>query len=255
MTKLPSAFLKAPIAHRALHDVAAGRPENARSSIQAALDAGYGIELDVQLTKDGVAMVFHDYDMERLTGTKGAIQTKTAADLTALSLLGSGEPIPTLTQALAQIAGQVPLLLELKDQDGIMGANVGRLEKSVAADLDGYSGDVAIMSFNPHSVRIMSGLCPDVPRGLTTAAFHAADWPLLPKGTRERLAVMPDYVPNKCSFVSHDASDLDSPHVAEIRRRGGNVLCWTIKSAEAEAQARKVADNVTFEGYPAAIPA
>lgn len=255
MTKLPAAFLKAPIAHRALHDVENGRPENAPSSIRAAMDAGYGIEIDLQLSKDGVAMVFHDYDMERLTGVKGAVQTRTAAELQQVKLLGSDETIPTLEEVLELVAGRVPLLIELKDQDGIMGANTGRLEKATAAALKGCDGPVALMSFNPHSVRLMSGLLPEVPRGLTTSAFSADKWPLLPKGTRDRLRGIPDYAPNKCSFISHEANDLGAERVQDLKRRGAHILCWTIKSAAHEAEVRKVAENVTFEGYDAAIPA
>ncbi|CUH85198.1 glycerophosphodiester phosphodiesterase family protein [Thalassovita mediterranea] len=255
MTKLPAAFLKAPIAHRALHDVTAGRAENSPAAIQAAIDAGYGIEIDLQLSKDGEAMVFHDYDMERLAGVKGVVQTRTAAELSQIQLLGGTDRIPTLSQVLDQVAGQVPLLIEVKDQDGQMGANVGRLEAATAKALEGYQGDVALMSFNPNSVRVLSGLCPDRARGLTTAAYNVTEWPMLPKGTREKLARIPDYDAAKCSFISHDARDLNSARVAELKQRGAHVLCWTITSAAAEAEARKVAENVTFEGYLAAQPA
>jgi glycerophosphoryl diester phosphodiesterase len=253
MTKLPAAFLQAPIAHRALHDVTAGRAENSPAAIQAAMDAGYGIEIDLQLSKDGEAMVFHDYDLERLAGVKGAIQTRTAAELTQIQLLGGSDRIPTLSQVLDQVAGRVPLLIEVKDQDGQMGANVGRLERATAKALEGYQGDIALMSFNPNSVRILSGLCPDRARGLTTAAYDE-DWAILPKGTREKLARIGDYDAAKCSFISHDARDLNNPRVAELKRRGAGILCWTIKSANEEAEARKVAENVTFEGYMAAHP-
>jgi glycerophosphoryl diester phosphodiesterase len=255
MTQLPAAFLKAPIAHRGLHDIHAGRPENSPASFEAAIEAGYGIEIDLQLSKDGVAMVFHDYDMERLTGVKGAIQTRTADDLQQVQLLGGSDTIPTLRTVLDQVAGRVPLLIELKDQDGLMGANVGRLEQATAPAQDGYQGDVALMSFNPHSVRLLSGLCPERARGMTTAAFGADNWPLLPKGTRDRLAKIPDYVANKCSFISHEAADLASERVAELRQRGAHVLCWTIKSAAQEETARKLAENITFEGYAPALPA
>lgn len=255
MIQLSEAFLKAPIAHRGLHDVSAGLPENSRVAFEAAIAAGYGIELDLQLSKDGIAMVFHDYDMGRLTGQQGAVQTRTAAELQEITLLGGEETIPTLTEILALVAGRVPLLIELKDQDGLMGANIGRLEKATAEALAGYEGEVALMSFNPHSVRVMSGLCPDRARGLTTAAFGADKWPLLPKGTRDRLARIPDYEANKCSFISHEADDLDADRVQDLKRRGAHILCWTIKSQAEETAARQVAHNVTFESYPAQIPA
>ena len=122
---LPPSFLAAPIAHRALHDRAAGRPENSVEAIEAAIAAGYGIEIDLQLSADGRAMVFHDYDLARLTGEKGAIQRRSASELGAIRLLGGVTGIPTLPQVLDLVAGRVPLLIELKDQDGALGAAVG----------------------------------------------------------------------------------------------------------------------------------
>ena len=131
---LPDAFLGPPIAHRALHDVSAGRPENSLSAVQAAIAVGYGIEIDLQLTADGAAMVFHDYGLKRLTGRDGTVRQRTAADLSAIPLAGGdGETIPTLAEVLDRVAGQVPLLIELKDQDGAMGDRIGPLEAATAA--------------------------------------------------------------------------------------------------------------------------
>ena len=255
MSRLPDAFLKAPIAHRALHDLSAGRPENSPAAIAAACDAGYGIEIDLQLSSDGQAMVFHDYDLKRLTAETGPVRQRSAAELGQIRLKGGSDTIPTLRQVLDQVAGRVPLLIEIKDQDGAMGAAVGALEAATAAALEGYAGPVAVMSFNPHSMIAMAGLAPDVPRGLTTCDYTAKDWPLLPEGTRARLRGIPDYDPAKACFISHQASDLAAPRVAALKAQGAAILCWTIRSPEAEAAARRIAQNVTFEGYPAAIPA
>ena len=255
MSRLPDAFLKAPIAHRALHDLSAGRPENSPAAIEAACTAGYGIEIDLQLSSDGVAMVFHDYDLKRLTDAVGPIRQRSAAELGQITLKGGTDTIPTLEQVLTQVAGRVPLLIEIKDQDGAMGGSVGALEAATARALQTYQGVVAVMSFNPHSMIAMAGLAPEIPRGLTTCAYTAEDWPLLPAATRARLRDFPDYDAARASFISHDASDLDAPRVADLKARGAAILCWTIRSAEAEASARRVAQNVTFEGYAAAIPA
>ncbi|MBR9652916.1 glycerophosphodiester phosphodiesterase family protein [Thalassovita aquimarina] len=254
MTRLPDIFLQRPIAHRALHDIEQGRPENSPAAIRAAIDAGYGIEIDLQLSADGQAMVFHDYDLERLTGEKGPIQRRSAAVLNQIPLLGGSNTVPTLAQVLDQVAGKAPLLIEIKDQDGQMGANIGKLEEATAAALQDYEGPVALMSFNPNSVQKMAGLCPDIPRGLTTSAYRPEDWLLLPNGTRDRLREIPDYDALDCCFISHEADDLDRPRVADLKRRGAGVLCWTIRSPEAEAEARKIAHNITFEGYLAEIP-
>ncbi len=252
---LPVAFLRAPIAHRALHDRDAGRPENSRAAIRAAADAGYGIEIDVQPSKDGVPMVFHDYHLRRLTGEPGAVRGLTASGLAALRLTGGDEGVPTLAEALALVAGRVPVLVEIKDQDGDMGHNVGLLERAVAPILSAYRGPVAVMSFNPHSMAVLAGAAPDVPRGLITGSYAPDDWPLLSARTRDVLRGIPDFDEVGACFISHEAGDLSRPRVSELRARGAAILCWTIRSPEAEAAARRHAHNITFEGYRAEIPA
>ena len=245
---LPSSFAQVPFAHRALHDVKNGRPENSRAAILAAIQAGYGIEIDVQLSSDGEAMVFHDYHLERLTEQQGAVQLFTSADLKNTPLRGNDEGIPDLAEVLKIVAGQIPVLIELKDQDGGMGPNVGRLERATADAISGYDGDIAVMSFNPHSVALMQTLCPTVPRGLTTSAYRPNEWPLSDE-TCARLREIPDYGRVGASFISHEVNDLDRGRVAELKKSGAVVCCWTVTSAAQEEQARRVADNITFEGY------
>lgn len=252
---LPGAFLTAPIAHRALHDRAQGRPENSRAAVRAAVAAGYGIEIDIQPSSDMVPMVFHDYDLRRLTGESGRIRARTAADLRSIRLTDGDEGIPTLAEILAIVDGQVPLLIEVKDQDGAMGEAVGPLEAAVAKDLATYRGPVALMSFNPHSVAALARHAPALPRGITTSAYRPQDWPLLPATTCDRLRDIPDVDRTGASFISHEAADLDRPRVLALKAQGVAVLCWTIRSPQAEADARRIAENVTFESYPSPIPA
>jgi glycerophosphoryl diester phosphodiesterase len=248
---LPGVFRTIPFAHRGYHDRAQGRIENSLAAAKAAIDAGYGIECDVQLTADGQAVVFHDYDMKRLTGLSGAIQSRTLAEARKIKLSGSDQVIPSLQDLLDLVAGRVPLLIEVKDQDGAMGPNVGPLEAATTKALTGYKGPVALMAFNPHSVAECARLAPDIPRGLTTSAYLAKDWGLLPATVRERLRDIPDYDRVGASFISHESKDLNRPRVADLKAQGAAILCWTIRSPEAEAEARMVAHNVTFEGYAA----
>lgn len=251
---LPPIFARVPFAHRALHDVTDGRPENSRAAIRAAIASGYGIEIDVQLSSDGAAMVFHDYDLGRLAQAKGAVRLQSADALRAIPLRGGNEGIPDLAEVLNLIAGQVPLLIELKDQDGAMGPNVGPLERATAQALEGYKGDVAVMSFNPHSVAAMQELCPDIPRGITTSAYRMDEWPLS-AAVCDRLRDIPDYARVGARFISHEFDDLDRPRVAELKQAGAMICCWTVCSIEDEALARRVADTITFDGYRAALPA
>ena len=251
---LPDSFRAAPIAHRALHDKARGLPENSLAAMRAAIAAGYGIECDIQPSRDGVPMVFHDYDLARLTGETGPVAQRSAAELGRIRLTGSDETIPTLADVLALVAGQVPLLIEIKDQDGALGPDVGALEAEVARTLAPYPGAVAVMSFNPHSVAAMAELAPRIARGLTTCAYAADDWPLVKPARREELARIPDFDRVGAGFISHDVTDLTAAPVATLVARGVPVLCWTVRSQEQETKAREVAVNVTFEGYRAAIP-
>lgn len=246
---LPPAFLHSAITHRALHDRSHGRIENSPAAIRAAIAHGYAIEIDLQLSSDGIAMVFHDETLERLTAETGPVATRTAAELGTIRLKGSSDCIPTLPQILALVAGQVPLLIEIKDQSLVMGPTDGRLEAATAAALKDYKGDVAVMSFNPACIYRMARLAPQLPRGLTTAAYDAESWHPMPEELCRHFRAIPDYDATGSSFISHEASDLARPRVAELKAQGAAILTWTIRSAMEEATARTVADNVTFEGY------
>ena len=252
---LPPAFLAQPLAHRALHDRKARRPENSPAAVRAAIAAGYGIEIDLQLSSDGVAMVFHDEVLDRLTAARGLVNARTAGELGQITLTDADDGIPTLTQILDLIAGRAPLLIELKDQTLTMTQTDGRLEQATATALGGYSGDVAVMSFNPHSVAHMARLSPQLPRGLTTSAYDPTDWAPLAPATCAHLRMIPDYDRTDSSFISHEAADLRRHRVSALKSQGAAILCWTIRSPGAEAQARTIADNITFEGYSAPFPA
>ena len=255
MSKLHPDFLRLPIAHRALHDLDEGRPENSLSAIRAAVAAGYAIEIDLQPSADGVAMVFHDYQLDRLTGEKGALRLHDAADLGRIALSGSnaGDVIPTLAEVLDIVAGQVPLLIEIKDQDGALGPDVGELGRATAKALKGYKGPVAVMSFNPHAIADFAPYAPDVTIGLTTGRFSPTNW-LVAKARLSKLAEIPDFERLGASFISHRAEALDNARVGALKAAGVPILSWTTRSHKADKAARKIADNVTFEGYLPPIP-
>lgn len=252
---LPADFLAAPIAHRGLHDKTRGVIENSLSAVRAALAHGYGIEMDLQLSRDGVAMVFHDDTLDRLTEETGPLRDRSAAELGRIRLKGSQDTIPTFAQVLAEVAGRVPLLVEIKDQSLVMSDTDGRLEAAAASDAADYPGPLAFMSFNPHSVAHLARLAPQIPRGLTTCGYDLAEWAPMTEAMAIPLRAIADYDRTEASFISHDATDLARPRVAALKAQGAHVLCWTIRSPQAEAEARRIAENVTFEGYLAAHPA
>jgi len=251
MISLPSSFLTIPIAHRGLHDAASGRVENSPSAITAAINSGYGIEIDVQLSKDGAAIVFHDYHLNRLTAHSGTVVEKSQRELSQVILAGSQDTIPTLNQMLALIAGQVPLLIEIKDQDGDLGNNVGELEAAVADALQSYKGHIAVMSFNPNAVAVFAKLQPQTPVGLVTDSFSAEDWPTLSACIREHLSEISDFDRTGACFISHNQARLRDRAVIRLKTRGVPILCWTVRSPDAEVTARKIANNITFEAYQA----
>ncbi len=252
---LPETMLTTPLAHRGYHDAARRRPENALSAFQAAVTAGYGIELDVQVTADGHAVVFHDDTLDRLTDRPGPVAALTAAELGRIALRDSDDRIPTLAQVLALVGGRVPLLIEMKDRLDDMAPSDGRLASAVAVLLTGYAGPAAVMSYNPHAVADIARFMPHIPRGLTTDDYDAVEYARLPAARRDHLRDIADYDRVGASFVSHKASDLGRPRVAALKRQGAAILCWTIRSHLEEAKARRIADNITFEGYAAVIPA
>ncbi|WP_406735613.1 glycerophosphodiester phosphodiesterase family protein [Thioclava sp. GXIMD4215] len=248
-------FLSLPIAHRAFHDRTKGRPENSLAAIRAAIAAGYGIEIDLQLSADGVAMVFHDYSLDRLTDATGPLHARSAAELQAICLRDADEGIPTFAEVLDLVAGQVPLLVEIKNQDDPDGAGLGPLEQAAAEALARYQGPVAVMGFNPASIALFHAAAPAVAVGLTTyAEWSAEDFPTLSEDQRVRLRGIADYDRVGACFISHHWKDLGMARVAALKAEGAHILCWTIRSGAEEAKAREIAENVTFEGYASALP-
>jgi glycerophosphoryl diester phosphodiesterase len=250
---LPEPLLRIPIAHRGLHDRGRGIVENSRAAALAAIEAGYAIECDIQRAACGEAMVFHDDALPRLTAAPGIVADYSAAALRRVLLNGTEESVPTLPEFLSLVAGRAPLLLEIKDQTGVLGPDVGPLEERVAECLSTYEGPVAVMSFNPHSVAAMAEFAPALPRGLTSCAFSDGEW-ALPDYRRAELANLSDADRVGASFVSHDCRNLDNPALARLSSAGLAILSWTIRSPDQEARARKVAANITFEGYLPDIP-
>lgn len=241
---LDPAFLARPIAHRGLHGDA---PENTLAAFEAAISKGYGIELDIQAAADGTPMVFHDENLMRLAGHDGDIRDLTPDQIAALDI--NGNPIPTLTQTIKLIDGQAPLLIEIKDQSGDLPNDNSTLPERIAEDLRDYRGPVAVMSFNPHYIAQLAQTAPHLCVGLVTCGFDDRHWPNLTPSRRRALANLADFDSSGASFVSHDVHDLNNSALRRLADRDIPILCWTVRSPKAEALARQLADNITFEGY------
>lgn len=223
-----------PFAHRGLHG--GGLVENSGGAIAAALAAGYGVELDVQLSADGDAMVFHDYELDRLTGERGPVLRRTAAELAAIRYSAADEAMPRLSEALRAIAGRRPLLIELKSRE----RRVEPLCRAVARALDGYSGPVGAMSFNPEVGAWFARHAPDVLRGLVVTEQGK-------KGLRGRIERWLFLWRARADFLACDVRDLPSRFAARARARGLPVYAWTVRTDSDRARAAAHADQIIFE--------
>ena len=222
-----------PFAHRGLHGE--GRTENGLSAFDAALEAGFGIECDVQATRDGAPAVVHDADLKRLTGRARTVAALVPDDL-KLSRLADGSTIPMLDELLARIAGRVPLLIEVKMPDSFD----ERLCERTAAALAGYGGPVGAMSFDPRVPRWFAANAPAIPRGLVASSEGRA-------GRLTRLRHLAAIRLARPDFLAWDIRDLPDPIPAAARRRGLAVFTWTVRTADERARAAVHADQPIFE--------
>ena len=148
------------IAHRGLFDNERGYPENSLPAFERAVDYGYGIELDVQYTKDRELVVFYDDDLFRMCGVKRKVKDCTFEELQRYPLLKSGEPIPLFTDVLDIIDGKVPLIVEIKTADSWLETTEG-----TAKILDGYKGCCCVESFHPLVLAWLKKNRPETIRG------------------------------------------------------------------------------------------
>ena len=137
-------FLGVLYAHRGLHDNQSDAPENSMNAFRKAIEAGYGIELDVQLSKDEVPVVFHDYTLKRICGVEGKVSDYTYEELQQFSLCNTDQKIPRFADFLSLVDGKVPLIIEYKIPGGL--TQVCPLADQL---LQSYKGVYCIESFNP----------------------------------------------------------------------------------------------------------
>lgn len=223
-----------PFAHRGLHG--ADIVENCRAAFEAAIAAGHGIELDVQASRDGEAIVFHDYDLERLTGQIGRVRDRSAAELQRIALAGTGETIPSLIDIVHLIESRVPLLIEVKAP----GRRVGALCESVLQAVRDYRGYMAVMSFNPEVGRWFWRNGRGISRGLVVTEHGRGR---VHGGVERRLSLWRA----RPHFLAYDVRDLPSRFAREQRARGLPVLTWTVRGAGQRAVAAAEADQIIYE--------
>ena len=232
-----------PVAHRGLHGN--GIPENSVPAFLKAIEAGYAIETDVRLSKDGVPVVFHDDTLVRMTGRNGRVESLTAEQLKTLSLQNTAERIPLFSEFLELLGGKVPLLLEIKNMKTDRKTFIGKIVRA----LEGYAGEYAVQSFNPFYVKEFKTLRPEIPCGvLATAQSKKSDFDGSPLWRIKARAIktMSFNKSVKPDFISYNFQDYPQKSTEKFH---GLKLGWTVRSPEEEAVARKYCDNIIFENY------
>jgi glycerophosphoryl diester phosphodiesterase len=236
-----------PIAHRGLHDAAHGVIENTAAAVRAAIAAGYGIEVDLQITADGEAMVHHDDALGRLTEGEGRLDRLTAAKLKRVRFRGSDEPMMTLGDLCDLVAGRVTILTELKSRfDGD-----DRLPARVAQVLAGYSGPAAPMSFDPRQLALLRHKAPRLTRGIIAAKYRPNPyWDLMPAWMRFGMGYLLTALTARPQFVAYAVADL--PAVAPLFARhvlSLPLLTWAVRTEAERLKAARWADQMIFEGF------
>ncbi|WP_394730518.1 glycerophosphodiester phosphodiesterase family protein [Altererythrobacter sp. GH1-8] len=223
-------------AHRGLHgeDV----PENSLLGARLAIERGMGIECDIQRSSDGVSMVFHDWDLGRLTGCHGDFGAMSAEALGTYRYLESNERIVSLEELLGLIHGKVPLLIEIKSRRGY---DVERSSKAVADTLADYAGDHAVMSFDPRVARWFRRNSPHTCAGLV---MREDEYGYTQQAWQRRLALLIA----KPDFLAYHIAALPNRWVANLRARGLPILTWTVNSPITRARALEHTDALISEG-------
>ena len=246
MTKLDWLTAR-PIAHRGLHDAARGILENTAAAVGAALAVGYGIEVDLQISADGEAMVHHDDALGRLTDGEGRLDRLSVYELKRIAFHNSTERMLTLGELCDLVGGRATLLIELKsrfDSDD-------RLPARVASVLSGYAGPVAPMSFDPLQLQVLRQKAPRLPRGIVAAKYRPHPyWDQMPPWLRHGMGSLLPALTARPHFVAYAFDNLPAFAPAFAR----HILClplltWVVRTEVERQRAARSADQIIFEGF------
>jgi glycerophosphoryl diester phosphodiesterase len=245
--RAPAWLTARPVAHRGLHDRTRGIVENMPGAMHAAVAGQFSIEVDVQLTADGEAMVHHDDELGRLTEGTGPLLGKTAAELKQVVFRDTAERMMTLADLCALVDGRVGLVIEIKSHfDGDH-----QLVRRTAEVLKTYRGPAAWMSFDPDQVLAMRRIAPDIPRGITAQrTYDDGEWLALPLAQRDAMRHLRHVFRTQPHFVSYWVRELPAPAPWIARNLFGcALLTWTVRTPEQRAVSERWADQMTFEGF------
>ena len=233
------------ISHRGLHNASKGLIENTESAVSESIKNGFAIEVDLQHSKDGEAMVFHDSTLKRLTTERGLLSERTADELKKIPFKNTKDRMQTLPELLEQVDGKVPLILEVKSQWD----NLGPLERRIAGHLETYTGQVCVMSFDPRSVEIFRHLKPTLIRGLVSEHFpKSEEWHMLSSWQRFSARHLLSFPKTRPDFIAYDVKALPSFATSIAKLCGLPLLSWTVRSGEDLKTVASHAHSPIFEG-------
>ena len=245
--RAPAWLTARPVAHRGLHDISRGIVENMPGAVNAAIAHNFAIEVDIQLTSDGEAMVHHDDALGRLTEGSGALREKTAVELKAIKFKDTPERMMSLADLCTLVAGRVPLVIEVKSHfDGDR-----KLVSRMAEVLAGYSGPAVGMSFDPDQVLALRKLIPSRARGIVAEReYTQAEWPEASPEQRHGMTQLRHAFRTRPHFVAYWVNELPAaaPWIAR-NIFGLPLLTWTVRTPEQRARAAAHADQMIFEGF------
>jgi len=228
--KNDSWIINKPIAHRGLHGEGAG--ENTKSAYARAIEKGYPIEMDVQLTKDGEVVCFHDDNVKRVTGVDSLIWDLTLEEVRKLKICSTADGVMTFKEFLDFVDGRTPVLVEIKQQR----TGKSGIEEKVVRFLDNYKGEFAVQSFDPLIMNRVRKLRPDFLRGqLGCARPENHNW-IERKVVRKLLL---NFL-SKPDFINYSIDEFPIKTKLPVMR-------WTIRTAADMAAARKAGHNIVFE--------
>ncbi len=216
-------------------------------AVQAAIAGDFAIEVDIQLTADGEAMVHHDHALGRLTEGSAPLIEMTAAELKAVKFKDTGEQMMSLSDLCAVVAGRVPLVIEVKSDFG----GDRKLVRRMAEVLASYDGPAVGMSFDPDQVLALRQLLPSRPRGVVAQRTYEDEyWAKLTQAQRDSMLYLRHGFQTQPHFVAFKVDHLPAPAPWIARNLFGcALLTWTVRTAEQRARAAQYADQMIFEGF------
>jgi len=236
-----------PVAHRGLHTNAAGIVENTASAFNAAIAGNFSIEIDLQITADGEAMVHHDFALGRLTLGSRQLSAMTAAGLKEVPFKDTTDRMLTFGEFLDLIGGRAGLFIELKSRfDGDM-----RLVRRAADVLKSYKGPAALMSFDPAPIIALREIAPEITRGIVAERHYVdSEWRTLTDEQKRSFAFLTHIPQSRPHFIAYHVKDLPSlgPWVARNLLRLP-LMTWTVRTPEDRTRAARYANQMIFEHF------